>query len=87
MRSFVTSGLCLFKTVRSINKKENIEIDVELTSGLNVVIGGSSSGKTLLVDSIVRCITNKTSETKYKQYCINEIKVENPSGMTPHYFI
>ncbi len=31
---------------------ELIDINVELTEGLNVVIGGSSSGKTLFVDSV-----------------------------------
>jgi len=31
---------------------EMIDIDVTLTPGLNVVIGGSSSGKTLFVDSV-----------------------------------
>lgn len=34
-------------------KNEKIDIDVSMTPGLNVVIGGSSTGKTLFVDSIV----------------------------------
>ncbi|VAW71588.1 hypothetical protein MNBD_GAMMA12-69 [hydrothermal vent metagenome] len=33
-------------------KNENIDIDVDLTPGLNVVIGGSSSDKSLFVDSL-----------------------------------
>lgn len=74
------------ENIKSIkHNKENIEIDVELTSGLNVIIGGSSSGKTLLVDSIVRCITKDTEESIYKQYEIDKIKIDNPSGMLPHY--
>ena len=32
------------------------ELDIDLTSGLNVIIGGSSSGKTLLVDSIAQSL-------------------------------
>ena len=74
------------ENIKSIkHDKENIEIDVELTSGLNVIIGGSSSGKTLLVDSIVKCITKDTEDSIYKQYEIDKIKIDNPSGMLPHY--
>lgn len=65
--------------------KSNIEIDVELTSGLNVVIGGSSSGKTLLVDSIYNRIYNDFSETDYGHFEVEKIIVENPSGLHPHY--
>lgn len=67
------------------HKKSNIDIDIELTSGLNVVIGGSSSGKTLLVDSIYKSITNNFIDTNYSFYEIDKINVENPSGITPHY--
>lgn len=74
------------ENIKSIkHNKPNIEIDVELTSGLNVVIGGSSSGKTLFVDSIVKCITNDVTESIYNQYEIDKIVIDNPSGMTPHY--
>jgi predicted ATP-dependent endonuclease of OLD family len=68
-----------------IHNKANIEIDVELTSGLNVIIGGSSSGKTLLVDSIVKCISKETANSIYSEYEIDKIRIENPSGMIPHY--
>ena len=71
------------KTIK--HKKENIEIDVELTSGLNVIIGGSSSGKTLLVDSIVKQLTKNTTSSIYAQYEIDKIEIDNPSGMIPHY--
>lgn len=74
------------ENIKSIShNKENIEIDVNLTSGLNVIIGGSSSGKTLLVDSIVRLINKDTFGSIYSQYEIDKIKIENPSGMIPHY--
>lgn len=71
------------KTIK--HERENIEIDVELTSGLNVIIGGSSSGKTLLVDSIVKQLTKNASSTIYTQYEIDKIYIDNPSGMIPHY--
>ncbi|MEO9473897.1 MAG: hypothetical protein ABJG41_00110 [Cyclobacteriaceae bacterium] len=74
------------ENIQSVNhSRENIEIDVELSSGLNVIIGGSSSGKTLLVESIVKCLNNNTEETVYDQYEIDKINIINPSGMTPHY--
>ncbi len=74
------------ENIKSIkHNKYNINIDVELTSGLNVVIGGSSSGKTLLVDSIVLQLTRNTLESKYNQYEIDKIEIDNPSGMIPHY--
>lgn len=68
------------------HKQDSIEIDVSLTPGLNVVIGGSSSGKTLLVDSIVRVINKSVQESNYQQqYGIDKMIVINPSGMSPHY--
>lgn len=74
------------ENIKSIkHKKDNIEIDVELTSGLNVIIGGSSSGKTLLVDSIVKQLTKSTASSIYTQYEIDKIDIDNPSGMIPHY--
>jgi predicted ATP-dependent endonuclease of OLD family len=74
------------ENIKSVKlNKDNIEIDVELTSGLNVIIGGSSSGKTLLADSIFRCITNSTAESKYAKFEIDKMQIDNPSGMSPHY--
>lgn len=74
------------ENIKSIkHSRDNIEIDVELTSGLNVIIGGSSSGKTLLADSIVRCISNDTANSEYKKFEIDKMKIHNPSGMRPHY--
>ncbi|WP_053970089.1 ATPase [Mangrovimonas sp. ST2L15] len=74
------------ENIQSVNhSRENIEIDVEFSSGLNVIIGGSSSGKTLLVESIVKSLNNNTEESVYDQYEIDKINIVNPSGMTPHY--
>ncbi len=64
---------------------ENIDIDVSLTEGLNVVIGSSSSGKTLFVDSIVRTIAQDFEGTKYEKYGVERMKIVNPSGMHPYY--
>lgn len=65
---------------------EKLDIDVHFSSGLNVVIGGSSSGKTLLVDSIWRKLAHENFETShYKEFGVENINIINPSGMRPHY--
>jgi len=64
---------------------EHLDIDITLTPGLNVVIGDSSSGKTLLVDSIYRKSINDFSESKYKELKIEKIEITNPAGNIPHY--
>lgn len=67
-------------------KNEFLDLDVQFSSGLNVVIGGSSSGKTLLVDSIWRKLSKKSFEdSNYKDFDVENINVVNPSEMTPHY--
>lgn len=68
-------------------KNEYIDIDADLTPGLNVVIGGSSSGKSLLVDSIYRKIINNFDGSNYlsTQYAVQDIQVQSPSGQHPHY--
>lgn len=69
-------------------QNENIDIDVELSSGLNVVIGGSSSGKTLFVDSLYRSLSRKENafdDSKYSSYGVSSLNVYNPSGVCPHY--
>jgi len=65
----------------------NIDIDVDLTPGLNVVIGGSSSGKSLFVDSVYRHIVGEMNNSIYLKtpYGIQDIQVTNPSGQYPHY--
>ena len=69
-------------------KDDNLDIDVKLTPGLNVIIGGSSSGKSLFVDSIYHKIIDKMHESEYfnTPYRIEKISVVNPAGQTPHYF-
>lgn len=66
-------------------KNDKIDIDLELTPGLNVVIGGSSSGKTLFVDSVFRKVTNDFVESKYSNFDVERLLVDNPSGIKPHY--
>jgi predicted site-specific integrase-resolvase len=68
-------------------KNDEIDIDVVLTPGLNVVIGGSSSGKTLFVDSIYKQIIGELEKSDYidTPYSIQDIQVSNPAGQTPHY--
>lgn len=62
-----------------------IDIDVNLSPGLNVVIGGSSSGKTLFVDSLYRKLTDDFESSKYHKFNVSDIQVRNPSGLIPHY--
>jgi len=66
---------------------ENINIDISFTPGLNVVIGGSSSGKSLLVDSVCRKISGDFSDSEYLKspYSVQDIEVNNPAGQIPHY--
>lgn len=66
-------------------KNEKIDIDVVLLPGLNVVIGGSSSGKTLFVDSIHKNISNKCDDSVYKDFKICDLHIENKTGQVPHY--
>ena len=68
-------------------KNENIDISVNLTPGLNVVIGGSSSGKTLFVDSIYRAIEKDFSKSDYikTNFDVTNLEVVNPSNLRPHF--
>lgn len=66
-------------------QNEHIDIDVNLTEGLNVVIGGSSSGKTLFVDSLYRKIANDFDGTNYSYYGVENLQVSNPASMKPYY--
>ena len=66
-------------------KEEKCDIDVRLLPGLNVVIGGSSSGKTLFVESLVSGIKRDFSDNKYLEFGIENIAITNPSNTTPHY--
>lgn len=78
-----------FEYIESVSlENDNINIEANLTPGLNVVIGGSSSGKSLFIDSIYHKIIDKIEDSNYidTPYNIGEIKVVNPSGQHPHYF-
>jgi hypothetical protein len=66
-------------------ENEGIDIDVTLTAGLNVVIGGSSTGKTLFVDSIYNKISNSFEGSAYSKFSVQDINVTNPAGTKPHY--
>jgi predicted ATP-dependent endonuclease of OLD family len=64
---------------------ENIDISVELSPGLNVVIGESSSGKTLFVDSLHRKLSDSFEGSAYLDFGVTDLIVSNPSGIKPHY--
>lgn len=65
---------------------EKIDINVKFSQGLNVVIGGSSSGKTLLVDSLDKKLSGiGFSNSVYNKFGVENIDVSNPSGCHPHY--
>lgn len=67
-------------------KGDNIDIDVTLSEGLNVVIGGSSSGKTLFVDSLNRYFTGELGSSVYEEkFGVDKIDVKNPSEIHPYY--
>jgi hypothetical protein len=71
------------KGVKLFNDK--IDIDVILTPGLNVVIGGSSSGKTLFVDSLCRKINNSREASIYESFAVDKLSIDHPSNIIPHY--
>lgn len=62
-----------------------LNIDAALTPGLNVVIGGSSSGKTLFVDSVYRKLLGSFEDSNYRAYGVDQISVDCPAGQVPHY--
>jgi predicted ATP-dependent endonuclease of OLD family len=70
----------------------SIEMNVKFTAGLNVIIGGSSSGKTLIADSINRKLHNLSFENKddnasvyNEKYSVEEINVSCRNGLKPYY--
>jgi predicted ATP-dependent endonuclease of OLD family len=66
---------------------DNININISFTPGLNVVIGGSSSGKSLLVDSLYRKVSGNFEGSEYLKspYNVQDIEIDNPAGQIPHY--
>lgn len=66
-------------------KNDTIDIDVTLSEGLNVVIGGSSSGKTLFVDSLNKYFEQDLYNSVYSKFGVDKIAVDNPSEIHPYY--
>ena len=66
-------------------KNDKIDINVNMTPGLNVVIGGSSSGKTLFVDSLVNGTSKDFTQSKYNMFRVEDINIENPTNVKPYY--
>ncbi|MBW3020884.1 ATPase, partial [Candidatus Woesearchaeota archaeon] len=65
---------------------DKINIDITLTPGLNVIIGESSSGKTLLVDSLYRRLTGvEFGESKYLEFGVDLINIKYPDDLDPHF--
>jgi hypothetical protein len=64
---------------------EFLDVDAALTPGLNVVIGGSSSGKTLFVDSVYRKLSGDFSGSNYLAYGVDQVSVDSPTGQVPHF--
>lgn len=69
-----------------------IDINVDFTSGLNVIIGASSSGKTLFVDSLNRKLNNEPFDDQSEipsiyndRYKVEDIEVASPGGIKPYY--
>lgn len=66
-------------------KNDFVDIDIALTHGLNVIIGGSSSGKTMLVDMIYRSLNGNFESSKYNKFSIEDVKINYAAQMVPHY--
>ncbi len=75
------------ESIKGVKLKNNkIDIDINLIPGLNVIIGESSSGKTLLVDSLCRKLSGSSFEdSKYNQYDVEDIEVSYPENLDPHF--
>lgn len=68
-------------------KNDKLDVDVSFEPGLNVIIGNSSSGKTLLVDSLYHKIDGTLDKCIYSNsFGLFDLNVQNDSGMVPHYF-
>lgn len=63
-----------------------LDIDVSFKQGLNVIIGESSSGKSLLVDTLMKEIKPGLSKVDYsKNFNFDNLKIENPANFVPYY--
>lgn len=74
--------------IQSISiQNDKLDIDVTFEPGLNVIIGNSSSGKTLFVDCLYHKIDGTLDKCIYsKPFNLSNVNVINDSGMVPHYF-
>lgn len=67
-------------------KNELLDIDVNFKQGLNVIIGESSSGKSLLVDSLVKKLKPDLGKNQYELiYNFDNLEIVNPAGFIPYY--
>lgn len=67
-------------------KNELLDIDVNFKQGLNVIIGESSSGKSLLVDSLVKKLKPDLGKNQYElNYNFDNLEIVNPAGFIPYY--
>lgn len=80
------------RTIPSIEHIEmhrnNIDIDVELSPGLNVIIGGSSTGKTLLLEAIARrsgILDDGEAHVFYDKFGIDGIELRRNDQTSPYY--
>lgn len=70
------------------HKSKNLDIDIELSSGLNVIIGGSSTGKTLLLESIARktdALDPGETHSFYDKFDIDSIELTRNDSQKPYY--
>lgn len=75
-----------YKIIKKVKlKNDKVDIDVNLTQGLNVVIGESSSGKTLFVDSILKKLKNEEDSNYEQEFSVSNIEVEDELGVEPYY--
>lgn len=73
---------------RVVLNSDLADIDVELSPGLNVVIGGSSSGKTMLVEAIARAtgaIGDGEKSGCYDKFGIDDVKLGRNDQTVPYY--
>ena len=67
-------------------KNDLLDIDVSFKQGLNVIIGESSSGKSLLVDTLAKRINPDLGINSYaKNYSFDTLTIVNPAGFSPYY--
>lgn len=69
-------------------KSENVDLDISLSTGLNVVIGGSSTGKTLLLEAIARntnAIADEDRHECYDKFGVDNIILDRNDNTIPYY--